>query len=571
MKAVLWVKHLAANVLETGTDSVGRVDADARERAGLSVKAALRLAFAILLAGTLAIGVFALTQISQLNASAKSIYDRGYVASRAAGELRGDMLRTSRAQKSLVSATTANERDELAAEIEKGLSATNGELETLKQYVDASDDVALAQQEGLAAAISKWADHLREFVTLVKAQSLDLSQMNWQVGTQNVSLLTETSKLEKLIDELVARRGSQAKETMAASTHIFKSSFVMMAAMTGVLIIVALAVGEWVVRRLTHQLGGEPGYAKNIASKIAAGDLSNSIALRRNDQSSLLHALAEMQAGLATTVGGIATSADAVSTAAVEISMGNLDLSRRTEQQVVSLERTASSMEQLTATVRQNADNAKQASSLANNASEIASNCGAAVSRVVETMGDIREGARSIGDIIGVIDSIAFQTNILALNAAVEAARAGEQGRGFAVVAGEVRNLAQRSATAAKEIKTLIQTSLDRVENGSSLAQDAGKTMDEVVAAVKRVTDIMGEISAASSEQTAGIEEINHAVAQMDVSTQQNAALVEEVATAAQSLEVQAKTLKEAVSLFRVGGVGVLARTAPQIGSLVAA
>jgi len=521
---------------------------------GLSVKTSLRLAFAVLLAGTLAIGIFALAQISRLNDSSRSIYEQGHVASRAAEEVRGNMLRSSRAQKMLLTATTAKERDELGAEIDKGLAAINGELGTLKQYTDVGDKAALDQQTKLAAAVSAWAGHLRDFVTLMKAQPLDLSQMNWQVGMQDVSLLVETGKLEKLVDALVAARGAQAKATIDASAFIFKSSFVMMAAMTAALIAVAIVVSEWVVRRLTRQLGGEPGYAKDIASQIASGDLSHPIALGKKDTSSMLYALSEMRTGLAGTVGEIAASAEAISSAAGEISMGNLDLSQRTEQQAVSLERTASSMEQLTSTVRQNADNAKQASSLANNASEIASTCGSVVSRVVTTMGEINESAKNIGDIIGVIDGIAFQTNILALNAAVEAARAGEQGRGFAVVAGEVRSLAQRSAAAAKEIKTLINTSLERVENGSTLAEDAGRTMDEVVKAVKRVTDIMGEISAASTEQSSGIEEINRAVTQMDAGTQQNAALVEEATAAARSLDDQAKALKRLVGKFKLHG-----------------
>jgi methyl-accepting chemotaxis protein len=519
---------------------------------GLSVKATLRLAFAVLLIGTLAIGVFSLTQISRLNASAQSIYDQGHVASRAAEEARGHMLRASRAQKMLLTATTAKERDDLGADIDKGLSGLASELGTLQQYVDTSDAKAVDQQKKFAAAVAVWSGHLRDFVTLVKAQPLDLSQMNWQVGTQDVSLLVETGKLEKLVDELVAQRGTAAKATIEASGFIFHSSFVMIAVMTVALIALAFGISEWVVRRLAGQLGGEPAYAKEIASRIAAGDLSNQIVLGRKDKSSMLYALHDMQSGLATTVSDIASSADAIATASGEISMGNLDLSQRTEQQAMALERTASSMEQLTSTVRQNADNAKQASTLANNASEIAEKGGDVVSRVVATMNEINDSARSIGDIIGVIEGIAFQTNILALNAAVEAARAGEEGRGFSVVAAEVRNLAQRSAAAAKEIKGLISTSVERVSNGSTLAQDAGQTMDEVVKAVKRVTDIMGEISAASSEQSAGIEEINLAVTQMDSGTQQNAALVEQATAAARSLDDQARGLKQMVGKFRL-------------------
>jgi methyl-accepting chemotaxis protein len=522
----------------------------AARRAGLSVKATLRLAFAVLLIGTLAIGVFALTQISRLNGSTQSIYEQGYIANRAAEEARGEMLRASRAQKMLLTATTAKEREELGTDIDKGLAALNAQLSTLQQY--ASTPEAVGEQKKFAAAVSAWSAHLRDFVKLVQAQSLDLSQMNWQVGMQDVSLLVETGKLEKLVDGLVAGQGAAAKATIGASAFIFRSSFVMIAVATLALIVLAFAISEWVVRRLARQLGGEPVYAKEIATRIAAGDLSNAIALRKRDSSSMLSALRDMQSGLSTTVADITASAEAIASASSEISMGNLDLSQRTEQQAMALERTASSMEELTSTVRQNADNAKQARTLADNASSIAEQGGDVVGRVVATMNQINDSAKSIGDIIGVIEGIAFQTNILALNAAVEAARAGEEGRGFSVVAGEVRNLAQRSASAAKEIKALISTSVERASNGSQLAQDAGQTMDEVVKAVKRVTDIMGEISAASAEQSSGIEEINLAVSQMDAGTQQNAALVEQATAAAKSLDDQARALKGMVGKFRL-------------------
>ena len=515
---------------------------------GWSVKKTLRLAFAVLLAGTLAIGVFSLAQISRLNGQMRSIYEQGHVASRAAEEARGYLLRASRAQKMLLTATTAKERDELGADIDKGLAGLSTELATLQQYADTAD--AAAQQKKFADAIGVWSGHLRDFVTLVKAQPLDLSQMNWQVGTMDVSMLVETGKLEKLVDELVAQRGKAAKATIDASSFIYQSSFVMMAVMTVALIVLAFVISEWVVRRLARQLGGEPLYAKEIASRIAAGDLSNDIVLGKRDNSSMLSALRDMQNGLSSTVAHIASSAEAIAAASGEISMGNLDLSQRTEQQAMALERTASSMEELTSTVRQNADNAKQARTLADNASAIAEKGGDVVGRVVATMGEINDSAKSIGDIIGVIEGIAFQTNILALNAAVEAARAGEEGRGFSVVAGEVRNLAQRSASAAKEIKGLISASVERASNGSQLAQDAGQTMGEVVRAVKRVTDIMGEISAASAEQSSGIEEINLAVSQMDAGTQQNAALVEQATAAARALDDQAQGLKLAVAKF---------------------
>ncbi|HEY3599882.1 MAG TPA: methyl-accepting chemotaxis protein [Paraburkholderia sp.] len=522
----------------------------ARRRSSLSVKAMLRLAFAVLLIGTLAIGVFSLAQISRLNGSTQSIYEQGYVASRAAEEARGEMLRASRAQKMLLTATTAKEREELGAEVDKALAALTAHLNTLQQYADTPE--AADQQKKFAAAAAAWSGHLRDFVKLVQAQPLDLSQMNWQVGMQDVALLVETGKLEKLVDGLVAQRGIAAKATIDASAFIYRSSFVMIAAMTVALIVLAFAISEWVVRRLARQLGGEPVYAKEIASRIAAGDLSNTIALGKRDTSSMLSALRDMQRDLATTVADIAASAEAIAAASGQISMGNLDLSQRTEQQAVALERTATSMDELTSTVRQNADHAKEARALADNASSIAEQGGDVVGRVVATMTEINDSAKSIGDIIGVIEGIAFQTNILALNAAVEAARAGEEGRGFAVVAAEVRNLAQRSSAAAKEIKTLISASVERAGNGSQLAQAAGQTMGEVVKAVKRVTDIMGEISAASSEQSSGIEEINLAVTQMDAGTQQNAALVEEATATAQSLDDQARGLQRMVGKFRL-------------------
>ncbi|CAB3753767.1 methyl-accepting chemotaxis protein [Paraburkholderia humisilvae] len=540
---------LSTRRAQNASSASGTAAAAAR-RAGLSVKATLRLAFAVLLIGTLAIGVFSLTQISRLNGSTQSIYEQGYVANRAAEEARGEMLRASRAQKMLLTATTAKEREELGADIDKGLAALNTELKTLQQYATTSE--AADQQKKFSAAVAAWSGHLRDFVKLVQAQPLDLSQMNWQVGTQDVSLLVETGKLEKLVDGLVAQQGAAAKSTIDASAFIFRSSFVMIAAATLALIVLVFVISEWVVRRLARQLGGEPVYAKEIASRIAAGDLSNTIALGKRDTSSMLSALSDMQSGLSTTVADIAASAEAIASASSEISMGNLDLSQRTEQQAMALERTASSMEQLTSTVRQNADNARQARTLADNASAIAEQGGDVVGRVVATMNEINDSAKSIGDIIGVIEGIAFQTNILALNAAVEAARAGEEGRGFSVVAGEVRNLAQRSASAAKEIKALISASVERAGNGSQLAQGAGQTMDEVVKAVKRVTDIMGEISAASAEQSSGIEEINLAVSQMDAGTQQNAALVEQATAAAKSLDDQARSLKEMVGRFRL-------------------
>jgi methyl-accepting chemotaxis protein len=332
----------------------------------------------------------------------------------------------------------------------------------------------------------------------------------------------------------------------------------------------------WInTRLLLKQLGGEPVYATEIANKIAEGDLAIDVDVASSDKTSLLHAIAVMRDSLASIVGQVRQGTDAIATASGQISSGNQDLSSRTEQQASSLEETASSMEELTSTVKQNADNARQANQLAVTASEIAVRGGSAVAQVVTTMGAINESSKKIVDIITVIDGIAFQTNILALNAAVEAARAGEQGRGFAVVATEVRSLAQRSAAAAKEIKSLIDASVANVDAGTKLVDQAGATMDEVVDGVKRVTDIMAEITAASQEQSMGIEQVNQAVALMDEATQQNAALVEQATAAAQELQDQASSLAHVVDVFKLesqsAGVSAMrARSAPKAGALAA-
>ncbi|MCA8047716.1 methyl-accepting chemotaxis protein [Burkholderia arboris] len=314
-----------------------------------------------------------------------------------------------------------------------------------------------------------------------------------------------------------------------------------------------------IIRNVRGSLGGEPDEAAALAARIAQGDLTQPVPVRAGDCTSMMAAMHDMQARLQATIGGIRQSAESIASASRQISAGNDDLSQRTEEQAASLEETAASMEQLTATVKQNADNARQASGLANNASDIARTGSDVVNRVIGTMGEIDDSSRKIADIIGVIEGIAFQTNILALNAAVEAARAGEQGRGFAVVAGEVRSLAQRSATAAKEIRELIVDSVERVRNGSTLVGQAGTTMGEILQAVARVTDIMGEIAAASEEQASGITQVGRAVTQMDQVTQQNAALVEEAAAAAASLQEQAARLRDAVGAFRVNDTGGLA------------
>ncbi|WP_229425491.1 methyl-accepting chemotaxis protein [Massilia sp. Se16.2.3] len=359
-------------------------------------------------------------------------------------------------------------------------------------------------------------------------------------------------KWTEALDKLVALEDKQSAESQADAQSAFVSARNFMLVMLVIAVGMGIAAAWIITRGLIKQLGGEPDYTTKIAGSIAHGDLAIAIDTSTADKGSLLAEMNEMRNSLVGIVGQVRRGTETIGTASREIAAGNIDLSSRTELQASSLEKTASAMETLTTTVKQNAEHAREANHLAASASDVARKGGDVVSQVVGTMGEINSSASKIADIIGVIDGIAFQTNILALNAAVEAARAGEQGRGFAVVASEVRNLAQRSAAAAKEIKTLIGDSVEKVERGSKLVGQAGVTMDEVVASVKRVTDIMGEIANASAEQSAGIEQVNMSIIEMDSMTQQNAALVEEAAAAAQSLQDQAGELARVVSIFKL-------------------
>jgi methyl-accepting chemotaxis protein-1 (serine sensor receptor) len=370
-------------------------------------------------------------------------------------------------------------------------------------------------------------------------------KMNEECRPLLASLVAATSEYAQLATTVSAQLIDEASKDFAASRNMLILCSVIATAL-------AITAGTLISKNLLQALGAEPQALSDAVSQVASGDLSGDLHLRPNDTGSVLAAVQRMQVSLSQVVSSVRQDSETVSTAAAEISSGNSDLSTRTEQQASSLEETASSMEELTSTVRQNAENARQANALAISASDIAAKGGAVVAQVVGTMDSISEASKKIVDIISVIDGIAFQTNILALNAAVEAARAGEQGRGFAVVASEVRNLAQRSASAAKEIKALIDNSVERVDIGSKLATDAGATMTEVVHSVQRVNDMIAEIMNASQEQSAGIEQINQAIIEMDHMTQQNASLVEEAAAAAESLSDQAGNLVRTVSIFKI-------------------
>ncbi|QDZ27302.1 methyl-accepting chemotaxis protein [Noviherbaspirillum sp. UKPF54] len=387
----------------------------------------------------------------------------------------------------------------------------------------------------------------------VMAKAVDLGLANNAEEATRV-LIKELRPVQRrwinALSELATAEEKLNLQAVADSQAAYVNARTLMLGISALAVLAGAVIAWSITRSITRPINE----AVKVAQTVAGGDLGNRIEIRSTDETGqLLQALKEMNDSLVRIVGRVRSGTDTIATASAQIANGNLDLSSRTEEQASSLEETASSLEELTSTVKQNADNARQANHLARSASDVAREGGAVVSQVVDTMGAINESAKKIVDIIAVIDGIAFQTNILALNAAVEAARAGEQGRGFAVVASEVRSLAQRSASAAKEIKVLIGDSVEKVDAGSKLVDHAGKTMQEIVGSIQRVTDIMQEIAAASQEQTSGIDQINQAIAQLDDVTQQNASLVEQAAAAAQSLQDQARDLTQVVSAFQLG------------------
>jgi len=518
----------------------------------MTVRTSLWLAFASVLLGAVVIGVLSLFQMGRLNASTQDIYEHEYAAGQAAEETRGLILRASRAQTQLLTATTAAERTTLGAAIETSLGDISKRLETIKNLSYSEETSATSQQ--LTEAMGNWAKRQRAYIALVKEQPLDLMQMSTDVPTEDARLLNDTRKLEKIVDTLVEQRAKSAEATIAQAGQIYRSSQMWVVGIMVALLIASLVISAWVAGRLSRQLGGEPAYAKSIASRIASGDLSMQIELGPKDNESLLYSLRDMQMKLSDTMRDIADSSKQVANASREISMGNLDLSQRTELQSASLEKTTTNVEQMAALTRRYAESAAEAAQLSGNASRSARQGGEVVAEVVSTMERISKSTQAIHGNISVIEGIAFQTNILALNAAVEAAHAGEQGRGFAVVASEVRSLAERSAKAAREINALIEESTRQVQEGAVLANKAGQTISEMAQTVQQTSAVMEEISGASAQQSNGIEEINRAVAQLDDSTQQNAALVEEAAAAAQSLDEQAQSLDQLVGRFHLRG-----------------
>ena len=431
------------------------------------------------------------------------------------------------------------QRNDLGAELGK-LISTEKEKELLTNIVNVHAEYAPNEDKYLKSASSG---------DLSTAKDVMLDKVR-PAQIKYISAINEFRNLQSTLS------GEEAKDIVGSN----KASGTLILTLALVALLSGLIAAFLIIRALIRQLGGEPTYAAEVVQQIADGNLANEVIVRQNDTASLLAAMKRMQDNLRGTVLQIKSTAETISNASSEISQGNNDLNGRTAQQASALEQTSASMEQLGATIRQNADNAKQANQLALGASEVAVKGGTVVSEVVDTMKSINESSKKITDIISVIDGIAFQTNILALNAAVEAARAGEQGRGFAVVASEVRNLAQRSASAAKEIKGLIAASVQRVEQGTALVDQAGTTMHEIVDAIAQVTNIMAEIDIASDQQSSGVRQVTEAVVHMDNATQQNATLVEESAAAAESLKAQAQQLVQAVALFKLGHGATLAR-----------
>ena len=439
----------------------------------------------------------------------------------------------------------AADRERQVQAIAKARQEIGKQIDALDKSV--TDPTERAKLEKVKEQRARYIAGQDELIKLVKSDQPDQSR-----EFLNTKLRPELETYRSVVTALVDHEEQAITEAgQNAQTTASNARTVLIALGIGALLL-AIGLGWLISRSLTRELGGEPSTAAEVARAVAAGDFTQSIAVKDGDTTSLMAQLAAMKDGLAQVVSQVRRGSESVAMASSEIAQGNQDLSARTESQASALEETAASMEQLTATVRQNADSAGQANALARSASDVAVRGGEVVGQVVQTMKGINESSQRIADIIGVIDGIAFQTNILALNAAVEAARAGEQGRGFAVVASEVRSLAGRSAEAAKEIKQLISASVERVEQGSAMADQAGETMTEVVQSIRRVTDLMGEINAASSEQASGVAQVGEAVTQMDQATQQNAALVEEMAAAAGSLSSQAQELVQAVAVFKL-------------------
>ena len=524
----------------------------------LTIKTRLIFVIALLSLASLAIGLTGLRDLHATNDALKTVYNDRLVA---LGQL-SEVLSLIQQNQNALSKAASGQPEALPAaveDVEKRIAAITGLWgEYMATYLTPREKELAAT---FAESRKKFVETgLKPILAAFRAKDMPaaVALVHGPLGSAFVPLQDNMHALVKLQLDV-------GKTEYEAAIARYESAKLVAIGLIAFSIAIGAAIGAWLVAGITRSMA----QALRIANSVAAGNLTERIDIASNDEiGQLLQALQKMNDGLVDIVAEVRGGTDMIATASGQIAAGNQDLSSRTEQQASSLEETAASMEELTSTVKQNADNARQANVLAESASGVASKGGDVIAQVVDTMGETNDSSRKIVDIIGVIDGIAFQTNILALNAAVEAARAGEQGRGFAVVASEVRNLAQRSAAAAKEIKTLIGTSVERVDAGSKLVNEAGATMHEIVESVRRVTDIMGEISAASQEQTAGIDQINQAVAQMDQVTQQNAALVEEASAASEAMQDQAAKLALVVSVFKLDAVAAPRPALRQVASV---
>jgi methyl-accepting chemotaxis protein len=511
---------------------------------GIEMKIGTRLgtAFAVMLAMAAAMNATSLWRLGEV-ADAAEVMEEAANRERLSQQwLRGT---ATNAVRTFAKAKSGNPADEqyFQAEMEAQSASISKLQKDLEEQVKSAEGKRM--MEIVAARRKEYID-IRNGIFKSKADG----ESNW---TQQIDarLVPAMNAYVKAIEDVVDRQTVLFHSSRESVDAIHASGRNLLVVLGAIALFLGAALAWLLSRSITRPLS----HAVAVARTVASGDLTGRIDVTSTDETGqLLQALKDMNDSLVEIVAKIRAGTDTIATASSQIAAGNVDLSSRTEEQASSLEETASSMEELTSTVKQNADNARQANQLAASASEVAAKGGLVVGEVVTTMGSINESSRKIVDIISVIDGIAFQTNILALNAAVEAARAGEQGRGFAVVATEVRSLAQRSAAAAKEIKTLIGDSVEKVDAGGKLVEAAGKTMEEIVSSVKRVTDIMGEITAASLEQSSGIEQVNQAITQMDQVTQQNAALVEEAAAASESMREQAGALAQAIATFKIAG-----------------
>ena len=510
----------------------------------MTLRARLTFVISFLILLAVMIGTMGLYGMSQSNQGLKTVYEDRTIALEQISRMDRILLQSLLGLSEVLLEPSADKMKKQAALMESNLLAIDKVwAEYLATYLTAQETkIAQAVTESKAAVVK---EGLRPVIDALRAGNVpEAKNLQHKLNAMMPAINESIMALRTLQVDVAKDEYEQASANYATLKDVVMWSIIGGA-------IVALAVGFLLVRNIYRELGGEPDYAAHIVRSIANNDLTVNVQTKENDHSSLLFAMSCMKDKLSRSVGRIRNSTETIATASSQIATGNMELSSRTEQQASGLEETAASMEELTTTVRQNSSNARHANELAINASNVAAKGGQVVSQVVHTMSEINESARKIVDIIDVIDGIAFQTNILALNAAVEAARAGEQGRGFAVVASEVRSLAQRSASAAKEIKVLIDSSVQKVDVGSKLVNQAGTTMEEVVSSVERVTTLMGDMTNCGGEQESGIEQINRAIIEMDRVTQQNAALVEEAAAAADALRAQATSLNEIVGVFK--------------------